>query len=85
MLKFMKGASAILVGAAGRVTAPLRTAIELRKERASLARLMDADDHLLNDIGLTQGDIAAMLRQDRAGFTPTSWASDPRRAAFALQ
>jgi uncharacterized protein YjiS (DUF1127 family) len=85
MLKFVNDGSLILVTAVKRGTAPLRAAIDRRKERAIFARLLDGGDHLLNDIGLTQSDIEAMLRQDVRGFTPTRWATDPQPAAFTAQ
>jgi uncharacterized protein YjiS (DUF1127 family) len=83
MLKLVNAPSIVLVSAVERVTAPLRAAIDRQRARAALARLLDEDDHLLNDIGLTRNDIAVMLRQNSGGFTLTNWAVDTQRAAYA--
>jgi uncharacterized protein YjiS (DUF1127 family) len=84
MLKFMNDASTVLVTAAHRVAAPVRSIIERQEERAILARLMDGGDHLLNDIGLTRSDIEAMLRQTGSRLTLADCAADPQLAACAL-
>jgi uncharacterized protein YjiS (DUF1127 family) len=83
MLKFVDSAATALCATARRVATTLRAAKDRREERVVLARLMNGDDHLLSDIGLTREDVAALLRKNQDGFSPALWSAGPQRAASA--
>ncbi len=71
-------------GAATRLLAPplraLARALGRRRRRRDATRLLDLDDHLLADIGVTRDEARRMLRGDRPPRRP-DWPGPPALAA----
>lgn len=81
--RFLRGVFAIAAAAVGFVAAHLRA----RKNRRDVARLLEWDNHMLRDIGLTQGDVycAMAARIDEDPSVQLTMLAMERRSAHHAQ